>query len=624
MVRRGYTFLEWIGNNKIGQMKIWHLIVILINLNVGLYAQQVLLPEHHDARQTYCNPIDIDYTYMSHNRARKAVSYRSGADPAVVLYKDKYYMFVTRSLGYWMSDDLLNWTFVLPVNWYFEGCNAPGAAVYKDKLLLYGSPYGYGAMLESTAPEKGLWKSNYAVINVPGGIQDPDIFVDDDNRVYLFEESSNLHPIRMIELDPDHFFIPIGEEKDLFHLNPELHGWERFGQDHNSEMAPFIEGPWMLKHGGRYYLEYGAPGTQWNVYADGVYISDHPGGPFHYAEYNPICYKPGGFLNGSGHGSTLRTKDSLYWHFATMAISVNYKFERRLGMYPAGFDETSGQMWVNTAYGDYPHTAPEINVPDHKNRFKGWMLLSYNKPVRTNANPVDLEVNVIDESESGYMLEQIQDFSIHSINDEEIRSYWVSDRNAEDIYVELDLLRPMELHAVQINFQDFRSEHFGRLDTLHQQFRISTSLDGETWSLVVDYSENTEDRPHAYLELREPIQARYVRYEHVHCTNRYLAISEFRVFGYGGDQRPASPKHISIARDEDRRDAQLSWDAVDDAMGYVIRWGLAPDQMNLSYQIYNQTSHTIRALNTFSQYYFSVEAFNENGISVNNEIFHVE
>ena len=45
---------------------------------------------------TYCNPIDIDYSYMSHYAFRN-VSYRSGADPSVVRYKDGYYMFVTRS-----------------------------------------------------------------------------------------------------------------------------------------------------------------------------------------------------------------------------------------------------------------------------------------------------------------------------------------------------------------------------------------------------------------------------------------------------------------------------------------------------------------------------------------------
>ena len=60
----------------------------------------------------------------------------------------------------------------------------------------------------------------------------------------------------------------------------------------------YIEGPWMTKHNNKYYLQYGAPGTEFNVYADGVYVSDHPLGPFEYAPNNPISFKPGGLRNG--------------------------------------------------------------------------------------------------------------------------------------------------------------------------------------------------------------------------------------------------------------------------------------------------------------------------------------
>ena len=48
---------------------------------------------------TYCNPLNVDYTYMIYN-AEKDISYRSGADPAVVEFRGEYYMFVTRSNGY--------------------------------------------------------------------------------------------------------------------------------------------------------------------------------------------------------------------------------------------------------------------------------------------------------------------------------------------------------------------------------------------------------------------------------------------------------------------------------------------------------------------------------------------
>ncbi|CAF4196352.1 unnamed protein product, partial [Rotaria magnacalcarata] len=68
---------------------------------------------------------------------------------------------------------------------------------------------------------------------------------------------------------------------------------------------------------------YAAPGTEFNVYGDGVYMSDSPLGPYRYAPKNPISYKPGGFMNGAGHGSTVIGPNNTYWHFASMAVSIN-------------------------------------------------------------------------------------------------------------------------------------------------------------------------------------------------------------------------------------------------------------------------------------------------------------
>ena len=53
---------------------------------------------------------------------------------------------------------------------------------------------------------------------------------------------------------------------------------------------------------------------------------------------NPYSYKPGGFLPGAGHGSTMQDRDGCWWHTATMRISVNHVFERRVGLWPAGVD----------------------------------------------------------------------------------------------------------------------------------------------------------------------------------------------------------------------------------------------------------------------------------------------
>jgi len=581
-------------------------------------------PERINRQSTYCNPVDIDYTYMSHYRAERDVSYRSGADPAIVNFNGKYYLFVTRSHGYWVSEDMGNWRFIRPQNWYFSGSNAPAAAVRDGKIIAYGDPSGRGPIIETDNPELGDWQTNYAVLNPPGGIQDPNLFVDTDGRVYLYEESSNLWPIRGVELDPDNYYIPIGEQVDLFNLDPENHGWERFGQDHRSDVAPFIEGPWMVKHDSTYYLMYGAPGTQWNVYADGVYTSDSPLGPFTYAPYNPVAYKPGGFLNGAGHGSAVMDNNGNHWHFSTMAISVNFKFERRIGMYPAGFEE-NGQMYVNTAYGDYPHYLPDTKVEDHKHRFTGWMLLSKDKPVKTNSVLTGVARNVADEHETGNMPEQeADDYSIEMINDENIRTLWVAESNSDSIWFEMDLGREMTINAFQLNYQDFNANIFGKPDTLRQQFVIELSNDGERWETVVDFSDNQEDRPHAYIELETPAMGRYIKFSNTYFPNRYLAIGEFRVFGNGNGEQPATPGAFTVERQADTRNADIAWDGVENAMGYVLYWGIEPDKLNNSAMIYNDTSYELRALTKGQGYYLAVEAFNENGISSLTEIIHIE
>jgi len=566
---------------------------------------------------TYCNPIDIDYSYMSHYAYRN-VSYRSGADPSVVRHQDGYYMFVTRSHGYWYSKDLSNWKFINPQSWYFNGSNAPAAWSSGKELLVLGDPSGINALIKTDNPKLGDFKTTYSVI--PHTLHDPALFVDDDKRVYVYEGSSNVHPIKGLELDPNNNYVPIGEVVDLISLHPDKHGWERFGKDHNSDIEPFIEGPWMTKHAGKYYLQYAAPGTQWNVYGDGVYVGDNPLGPFTYAPYNPISYKPGGFLNGAGHGSTVKDFNGNYWHIATMPISVNYKFERRIGMYPAGF-ENDGQMFVNTAYGDYPHYVSNFKTESHKNRFSGWMLLSYNKPVETNAPLAKIHARTIEENEPGYIPEKLEAlYDISKLTDENIRSFWVSEINNDSIYVTVDLGREMEIKATQINFHDVNSEIFGRPNDLKHQFKIKTSLDNKVWNIAADYSKNKRDQPHAYIELKESSLARYVRYQHVNCSNKYLAISEFRVFGHGLGIAPEKPVNFIVNRKEDRRDASLNWNRVQNAQGYVLYWGLQRDRLNNSVLIYEKNNYLLKALNRDEQYFFQVEAFNENGISIKSDI----
>ena len=71
---------------------------------------------------------------------------------------------------------------------------------------------------------------------------------------------------------------------------------------------------------------------------------------------------------------------------------------------------------------------------------------------------------------------------------------------------------------------------------------------------------------------------------------------------------------------QDRREALLSWDKVEEAQGYNIRWGIAPEKMYSSWLIYakdlgEKCEFTIPSLSIDQDYYFSIESFNTAGIS---------
>ena len=543
---------------------------------------------------TYCNPLNLDYTYPFHN-SHLGKSYRSGADPAVVEFRGEYYMFVTRSWGYWHSKDLLNWDFITPEKWYFEGCNAPAAHNYKDSILyVCGNPSGAMSILYTDNPKRGDWK---AVPSVLHDLQDPALFIDDDERAYMYWGSSNRWPIRGKELDMKNKFLPIAKKPDsLLFLRPDIHGWERFGENHTSDIKPFIEGAWMTKHNGKYYLQYAAPGTQFNVYGDGVYVGKSPLGPFQYAAHNPFCYKPGGFATGAGHGSTVCGPGGIYWHFGTIHLSINYKFERRLCMFPTFFDE-DGVMYSDTYFGDYPHYSPDqVSRQTTSGGFRGWMLLSYGKPVKASS--------------------QLESYPVENVTDENLKTFWVAGKNDDKQWVEIDLEEVSDVYALQLNFFDYEETGFwGRMPDLRQRYLVEASVDGARWRVLVDYRNSFRDAPHNYIELDQPIEARYIRYRHHYVPGKNLAMGNIRVFGLGRGKKPATVKGFTVVREADERNVRISWKAVKGAQGYNVLWGVAPDKLYSSWMVYGDNSLDLRALTVGQKYYFAIEAFNENGIS---------
>ena len=560
--------------------------------------------------QTYCNPLDVEYQYNFEEKWRN-ISYRSGADPVIINHNGEYFLFSTIAGGYWHSKDLRNWRHVRPAGWPEQEIVAPAALSAKGKLFLMPSTYDVRPIYvvsDPAGPNAKLEIFNDKLPYLPGalGPWDPALFYDPDtDQWFLYVGSSNLFPIYGIELDEAQKLTYRRAAREMILLRPELHGWERFGRDHRDTIKPFMEGAWMTKHRGKYYLQYGAPGTEHNVYANGTYISDKPLGPFTYAPNNPVSYKPGGFVNGAGHGNTFQDNYGNYWNTGTPWIAVNYDFERRIAMFPAGFD-AEGLMFASTRFGDFPQRVPTSKWEKPEDLFSGWMLLSYRKPAAASSVKYP--------------------FAAANITDENPRTFWLAATNRAGEQLTVDLDRTCEVRAIQINFTDYKSGLFASGPEVYTQFLLHHSEDGKTWGTLADLRNERRDRPNAYIELAEPVRARFIRYEHVYVASPNLAISDIRVFGKAEGSLPQVPPNLRVRRDEDRRNAFLNWEDVPAVVGYNIRWGLRPDKLYQTYQVFGdqRPQLEIRALTVDQKYSFAIEAFNETGVSRLSEVVSVE
>ena len=559
---------------------------------------QDLKAQNIHPQKTYCNPINLDYGYTPIPNFTESGRHRATADPVIVNYKNDYYLFSTNQWGYWWSHDLFHWNFVfrhflLPRNKVYDDLCAPAVGIIGDTLLLFGSTYSTNFPLwMSTNPKGDEWKILLDSLEIGGW--DPAFFTDDDGRFYMYNGSSNRFPLYGIELDRKTLH-PKGTRKETYLLEPDRYGWQRFGENlDNTFLDPFIEGSWMTKHNHKYYLQYGAPGTEFSGYADGVVVGDSPLGPFT-PQSDPFSSKAGGFARGAGHGSTFQDLWGNYWHVSTITIAVKNSFERRLGIWPAGFD-SDDILFMDGSFGDYPHYLPNGNSDPLKSRFTGWMLLNFNKPV------------LVSSTLGGY--------SSNNAVDESIKTYWSAKTANPGEWIQTDLGELSTVQAVQINYADQDAEFLGKQLNIYHQYKLYGSKDGKKWDLWVDKSQNRTDIPHDYIEFEKPYSARFLKLENIHMPTGKFAISGFRVFGKGNGKMPEAVKNFIVLRTEkDKRSAWIRWTQQDDAYGYNLYYGTDPKKLYNSVMIYNSSEYWFKGMDKEKPYYFTIEALNENGVS---------
>ena len=590
-------------------------------------------------KTTYCNPLDLGYRY-SHMNEGKRLAHREGADPTLIFFKGTYYAFVSMSAGFWHSKDLLNWEFHAAADLLIYDY-APDVRQIGEYLYFCASRRDRNCpILRTKDPLSGKFEQ----VSAPFPFWDPDLFQDDDGRVYLYWGCTNTQPIWGIEMNPE-TMEPVGDKVPLIYGREEELGYERPGDNGvaNKESSvvyqhlkkwfhpetgkiefpagmetmggysaeamtamflsvgkPYIEGAFMTKHNGKYYLQYACPGTQYNTYADGVYVSDTPLGPFVLQKSNPYSSKPGGFITGAGHGSTIRDAYGNFWHASTMRISRNHDFERRIGLFPAGFDK-DGVMFCNQNFADYPHEVPKGKF-DAASQQPKWMLLSYNKKATASsgANP-ELAVN------------------------EDIRNWWSAETAEAGEWLCVDLGKAEDVRAIQVNFADealspeFPPEEYGsdrgdrriELEPQISNYTLETSNDGEHWFILETVSRECSN---GYYEYIDGISARFIRVVGGKLPyGQVMRISGLRIFGNGsGEKCEAAQAKAERVGD---LEAVVSWQPIENAQGCNVRYGIAPDKLYMSWIVYGAEEVKLTTLIKGQEYYVCVDSFNENGIT---------
>ncbi|MEF8787971.1 MAG: family 43 glycosylhydrolase, partial [Planctomycetota bacterium] len=400
---------------------------------------------------TFCNPLDLNYRF-------REKLFRSAADPVMVRYRGDYYLFASKAGGYWWSSDMRDWTLVKDPDIAYEHW-APAAFAHDGTLYFVSTKSNPTKIFGTSEPKNGdSWE---LVRKLNDSYSDGAVFVDDDGRVFLYYGCSPMGPIRVVELDPDRDFKVVSEPVRCVSGNPRRRGWEVRG-DHNRRLdeKPWIEGPWMTKHDGKYYLQYAAPGTQFVSYADGVVVSDSPLGPFRYARHNPMSLRPNGFSPGAGHSATFQAEDDTYWRVTCAIVSHRAPFERRLNVFPAGFDE-DGVMFSRTYMGDYPQFLPGENDDAAANNLVGWMLLTYGRPARASSTA--------------------EGHAVSKAFDESNKTYWCAESGDEGEWLQVDLEEQCSIHALQVNFAEDSTN--GRSDVRDDphQYVVEISEDGTDW-----------------------------------------------------------------------------------------------------------------------------------------------
>jgi xylan 1,4-beta-xylosidase len=477
----------------------------------------------------YVNPLSIEDT-------------RSIADPTVLRFQGKYYLFVSGGFT-WVSEDLVHWKHQPAAMPPGSRVTAPAAFEYQGSVYITGNDTGLYRARHPAGPYEyvGDFKDDQGKKML---LFDTMVFVDDDGRVYAYYSGRHADGIYGVELDRKDLTRFVSPPKKFWTFNP-AHVWERYGDNNEGTELSWLEAPWMTKRNGKYYLQYSAPGTEWKTYAVGVYTAKTPLGPFTYAPRNPILVHRNGLINGTGHHAIIEGPDHNLWAVYTVLYRNWGVFDRRIGMDPVGFDK-DGNMFVGGP-SETPNWGPGANAKPALANETGSIAVSTNRYTwsASSALPGRDPTYAFDNNVRTWWQPAPDDAQPWLLLDLGCRN--PADANQEFVIDSLRILfdaAPPERTSLTVDGHATWFPNAPRgIRAEPYKYKLEISSDNKTFKVVADRTGNTAANNVEFAEFA-PVQCRFVR---LTITGRPadvpMAVLEFTVFG-----KPAPSQRTAMAK----------------------------------------------------------------------------
>ena len=284
-----------------------------------------------EKEKTYTNPVLVETVTIQRAQPDNFSGLLGIGDPSVLFHDGTYYLYPTgdnRGYDVYVSTDLVNWRKGPRIFHSVEpGVWAPDV-FYNERdrqFYLYYTMNGRIGVAIADRPDT-VFKDQGTLIE---HAIDAHMILDKDGSYYLYYVQ---YPGFRIHVQP--MASPVQKKGASFLLIRATDPWEK-------KHAALTEAPWMLKHGGRYYLLYSAGAADSQDYAIGYAIATSPVGPFTKYPGNPFI-KKGGNIFGPGHCSVTATPDGQLWMVYHQQKNGARGWNRIICIDPLWFDDQGG------------------------------------------------------------------------------------------------------------------------------------------------------------------------------------------------------------------------------------------------------------------------------------------